>query len=543
MQFKTSVARREWLQVALGTVAYYGLERRCWAADRGHREAGQVIGEPTAELAGTQVLIDGGNAIDAIVTAALVAAVAAPHQTGIGGYGMSAMIAFDAGRQFMAIDGNSTAPAAMQTDIFRDIAEGRDRSGRNATGWLSAGVPGILSGLFLAAERFGTRPFAQLLQPAIELARNGFPWPASLVGVVRKLTAMRRDPGSERLYWPQGRELAGGEIFRNPELAEMLMALARANSVEPFYRGDIALRIAEAFQNSGGLVTAQDLALHRATLVQPIVIPWQDLHLHTAPLTAGGLTVFQILRCLESLDWYQMAGDDRRVQALMESARLAWYDRLTQLGDPQQIPDPTERLLSLDYAVASADRVRHAIDAKAKLQIPAVSPTQKGTISLSAVDRDGNMAALTLTHGEAFGSKVTVNGLGLTLGHGVSRFDVHPNHPNSPGPGKRPLHNMVPVIASRNLRACMAVGGRGGRKIPNAVLAMLLNYGSTRSLSQAIAAPRFHTEGDSQLQFEAHWPAPERKSLEAIGYSVQEAGSATLSAVAIEREQRIAAMR
>jgi gamma-glutamyltranspeptidase/glutathione hydrolase len=155
-----------------------------------------------------------------------------------------------------------------------------------------------------------------------------------------------------------------------------------------------------------------------------------------------------------------------------------------------------------------------------------------GTIHISVVDKAGNLAAITLTHGNGFGARVTVDGLGLTLGHGMSRFDPHPAHPNAPGPGKRPLHNMCPTLVLREGRPVLAIGGRGGRKIPNALFEALTSYVALgQPMEAALAAPRLHTEGNLNLELEVKWPAAEVEALTKLGYKTKTAGSATLSAV------------
>ena len=175
-----------------------------------------------------------------------------------------------------------------------------------------------------------------------------------------------------------------------------------------------------------------------------------------------------------------------------------------------------------------------------------ISRPQDGTVHLSAVDGHGNMAAVTLTHGDTLGARVTVDGLGLVLGHGMSRFDPRPGHPNSPGPGKRPLNNMCPTIVLRDGRAVLALGGTGGRKIPNSVLDVLVRYaGADATMKSAMAAPRLHTEGDVKLTLETGWPSDQAEFLKASGYTVQTGPSAVVSAVSFDPEsgKSIAATR
>jgi gamma-glutamyltranspeptidase/glutathione hydrolase len=187
--------------------------------------------------------------------------------------------------------------------------------------------------------------------------------------------------------------------------------------------------------------------------------------------------------------------------------------------------DPT----AIRSAVA---KIETAVAARQPLPVRVTTRPDQGTIHLSVADENGNLAALTLTHGGSFGARVTVPGLGLTLGHGMSRFDPHPGHPNSPGSHKRPLHNMCPTIVTKNGRAVFAVGARGGRKIPNAVAEVLLQLVARgKDLSDAVAAPRMHTEGTLAINLERAWPAGHLEELKNRGYNATTAASATVSAV------------
>lgn len=534
IQHRTRLSRRDFLKLG-GTVTLGSLAvPQLFAAEVGGSQ-GLIVGESTGEKVGLRVLEDGGNAVDAVVAAALTAAVAAPHQTGIGGYGMSAVVALDCGQRIVAIDGNSAAPAAMAKDVFKPGANGVVPGRVNEAGWLSAGVPGVLAGLQLVLDRFGTRKFGELAQPAITIARDGFEWRQNLTDVISRHEIFQKDAGSRMLYFPNGEAMRPGERFKNPELAELLSTLAQANSVEAFYRGDIAQRIADGFQKNGGLVTAQDLAAYRARIVEPLSLTWGEQTIHTAPLTAGGLSVLQMLRAMQAMNWDKLPDGLNRTQAKIEAVRLAWRDRLTKLGDPEFAKVPIEQLLSDDYARESAEQILAAVKAGKFLAHNVASNGQTGTIHLSAADRDGNFVALTLTHGESFGSRVTVEGLGLTLGAGLSRFDPRPDHPNGPGPGKRPLHNMVPTIVTRDGRPVLAIGGAGGRMIPNALLEVLTQFVVQRQpLAASLAAPRVHTEGNASLSFEKSWPTAETDELRKLGYTVSTGGTATMSAVARE---------
>lgn len=496
---------------------------------------GTVVGEPSVERIGAEILAQGGNAVDALVATALAGAVTQPHQTGIGGYGAHGVFAFDGGKRIAAIDANSVAPAAFTTDIFQPNARGEVPE-RNRHGWLAAGVPGVIAGLKLALDEFGSLPFSAVLAPAIRLVRDGFAVSPSLAGIFdRTAAAFRRDAGSARLYLPGGAPPKAGDVWKNPELAELLSTLAKAESIEPFYRGDIAQRIAEGFAKGGGLVTVQDLAAYRARLVEPLRFTWGERIIHTAPLACGGFSVLQMLALLKALKWDEMPAGVPRDHARIEAMRLAWRDRLTLLGDPAKASVPQDRLLSADYAAECAEQVLAAVRAGHVLDHGLATQSQGGTLNFSACDKHGNIAALTLTHGEAFGAQVTVDGLGLTLGHGMSRFDPQPGHPNGPGPGKRPLHNMVPLVITEGGRPIVAIGGRGGRRIPNAMFEFLTQFVVLqRPFAASLAAPRLHTEGTKLIEHQPAWPAATTESLAKIGFTMRPGGSATLSGVAWE---------
>lgn len=539
-----SITRREF-QSTIGAAAA-GLFAGHALAAEATNAPGAIRGEPTAEKVGLQVLASGGNAIDAVVAAALTAAVVVPHQTGIGGYGGAVTLAVDGGRRITAIDFNTMAPAAMKPDIFPVDGAGKVIGDKHRVGWLAAGVPGILAGLQLALDKYGTKSFREVVQPAIALARDGFPFGGAAVALQGSAKLVGLDPGSQALYFRDGKPLTATDRYSNPDLARLLEQLAKDNSVESFYRGDIARQIASAFAKNGGLVTADDMAAYRAREVEPLMMKWRDNTVHTAPLAAGGTTVIEALLLLKELKWAEREPNNiDTVNLQVEALRYAWQDRLELLGDPQHADVPLQRLLDSVTISFAAAQIEKAVAAKQPLPVRVSSRPDQGTINLSVVDKDGNLAALTLTHGDSFGAKITVPGLGLTLGHGMSRFDPKPDHPNAPGPHKQPLHNMCPTVISQNGLARYAVGARGGRKIPNAVFEVVLQLiARGQSLPEAVAAPRMHTEGTLAVSFERSWPADLVEAMQQRGYSVTTAPSATISTAGVANNGgQIAAMR
>ncbi|MDA1311857.1 MAG: gamma-glutamyltransferase [Acidobacteria bacterium] len=479
---------------------------------------------------GTDVLCCKGNAVDAAVSAALMAGVTELSGCGIAGYGGHMVIAMADGR-VSAIDYNSTAPAAMRGNTFAPDEKGVVPQAHDH-GWLSAGVPGTLAGMQMALEKFGTMSFAEALAPAIKAARDGVElseYQAKMM--VASKDVLAKDAGARTLLFQGGKPFVSGVLFRNRDLAAVLETLAAAGSAEPFYRGEIADKIAQAFAQNGGILTRDDLAAYEAEEVKTVSLEWRGYEIHTAPLTAGGVTMLEAVNILKALGWEHLGSEDEQTHARLEALRIAWNDRLTLFGDPSKVDVPLDHLASKEYADRMAERVRQAVVQREPLRIATRSREQNETVHISAVDTAGNMVALTLTHGVNFGARVVVEGLGLILGHGMSRFEPNPNHPNSPGPGKKPLHNMCPTVVLKDGRPVLALGGRGGRRIPNAVFDVLMNYvGQDRTMEESIEAPRMHTEGGLKVDCDAQWNDERKQYLRRVGYEVNDASSARVSA-------------
>ncbi len=523
------INRREFATLGVGAIAVTSCgETQAPEPSSG----GSLIGAKAVKPSqvGQEVLDSGGNAIDAAISAALTAGVTELAACGIAGYGGHMVIALADGT-VTAIDYNSTAPATMRADTFAPDNGGNVPIAHNH-GWLSSGVPGTIAGMQLAIEKYGTRTFKEALAPGIAYARDGFEISEELAGrLVAKAPKLRKDAGSVRLLFKDGEPLPAGANFQNPELAEVLEELARANSVEPFYRGEIAKQIAAQFEKNGGMVTTDDLAAYQAREVEPVRVDWRGYSMYTAPLTAGGATSLQAINVMKALGWEDYTHKHQQDHARLEALRIAWHDRLSLFGDPAHVEVPITRLLSDEYAEEAAARVRAAVEKKQPLDIKTESREQGGTIHLSAADRAGNVVSLTLTHGESFGARTTVDGLGLILGHGMSRFDPRPGAANAPGPGKKPLHNMCPTVVLRDGRPTFAVGGRGGRRIPNSLFDVLMSFvGQDGSMQEAIDAPRMHTEGSRDVDCDAPWAAEDKAYLADVGYNVIDGRSAFMSA-------------
>jgi gamma-glutamyltranspeptidase / glutathione hydrolase len=474
---------------------------------------GALSGDMIAAKAGEKILAAGGNAIDAAIATAFAACICSPSKCGIGGYGGHAMIALAGGKKIAAIDFNSTAPAAARADMFPLEPNGKVKGNVNIHGWLAAGVPGTVAGLELALARYGSRTLRDVLAPAIQMCEEGV-YVAAVKGID---DASHNDPRPEA---EQGSKLPP-EKRRNVALGKLLKTLAQRNSADSFYRGDIADTIAAAFQKNGGLVTKKDLVAYRARELTPLRVDWNGMAMHTVPLTSTGLLLLEASAALKALNWSKLSAEER-LHAKVEALRIAWADRLRYFGDPEHVSVPAEKLISANYAGELAEKISVALKTQKPVPLQVDPSRAGGTTNISAVDAHGNMIAITLTHGGGYGAHVSVDELGMVLGHGMSRFDPRPGLPNSPGPGKRPITNMCPTVVTRDGLPVLAIGGAGGTRIPNSIYEVLLNYvGLGTSMEAALAAQRIDANGTLEIGFEKNRVEADEALMKSIGYGTR----------------------
>ena len=527
------MTRRELLSLASkATIACALVPRSSRAASDSTSNAfGAVVGDRVAAKIGESILRDGGNAVDAAIAAAFAAGIASPHNCGIGGYGGHAVIALAGGKKIVAIDFNSTAPAAARGDMFPVDATGRVPGNVNNTGWLAAGVPGTLAGLELALQRYGSRSMRDILAPAIDLCEKG-----AHVAVVKGIDDL---PEKGPRPATDSASALPAEKRRNAALARTLKTIASRNSADSFYRGDLAETVAAAFKQHGGLVTRADLAVYQAREVAPMTLDWNGAIIHATPLTSTGPLLLEAFGILKSLNWAKLDAAQRQ-HAKLEALRIAWTDRLRYFGDPDAVAVPLDRLLSAAYASELGEKVSTAIQAGRPVPLDVRPSTAGGTTNISAVDAAGNMIAITLTHGGSFGARVVVNELGVVLGHGMSRFDPRPGLPNSPGPRKRPINNMCPAVVTRGGIPVLALGGAGGTRIPNSIYEVLLNYvGLGSPMDTAMLSPRLDSQGTLTVGLEKkHTPADET-FFKTIGYTTSRFTPAMVGAVEFQPATRV----
>lgn len=485
-----------------------------------------TCGNYLAARVGRDILVAGGNAVDAAVATALALCVVKPSSNGIAGYG-GAMVIYlaDIGR-VVAIDYNTRAPKATTEDMYEPVAPPLKQSNtggfagveglKNMFGPLAVSVPATIAGLSLAAKRYGRLGWSELVRPAIRLAADGFPaWPG-LREDIRSLID-NTDAESAAAFLQGGGVPEEGETWRLPDVARLLETLA--DDSDAFYHGEPARVIVERVRSMGGILTEEDMADYRVDVSEPLELDYRGHRVYAAPGISGSPTALEALAAMQFLNTRPYEADDPSYWGdLAGTLVLSWHDRLAFLGDVPGFGKLVEHLKSHRYAELIAARVR----AGNFTPIPSEFDPTTCTVHVNACDSDRNLVAMTQTHGGGYGSRVVVPGLGIALGHGMSRFNPEAGHPNSPGPWKQPLHNMSPMIITKDGKPVAAIGLPGGRTIPSLMpqfAAAIADFGMTAA--QQLNLPRIHTQGGA-IQHTADLPEYARKAISQRGHELVE---------------------
>lgn len=494
-----------------------------------------VTDAPLATRVGVRELEAGGNAVDAAIAAAFALAVVYPEAGNLGGGGF--MVVRMADGTVAALDFRETAPLAATRDMYLD--ENGELTDRSLTGHLASGVPGSVAGLWEAHRRFGSRPWAELLAPAIRLAEEGFVVDEAFASAVRaQAERLAQFPASAALFLPGGEPVRAGTRWRNPDLAAVLRRVAERGPAG-FYEGETADLIVAEMQRGGGIITHEDLRRYRARWREPIIFDYRGYQvISMPPPSSGGITLALIANILEGYDLRRLGWHSPTTLHLTaEAMRRAFADRNHYLADPDFVEVPREMLLSKAYAA----RLRSSIALDRATPSSAIAHPTGGrasegnhTTHLSVVDQHGNAVALTTTINELFGSAVTVAGAGFLLNNEMDDFAAKPGSPNLFGlvqgeanaiePGKRPLSAMTPTIVTRDGRPVLITGARGGPRIITAVfqvLSNILDYGM--DVSAAVAASRIHHQHLPDVLYyeENGLTADQIRALEALGHTLQ----------------------
>lgn len=476
-----------------------------WAGNNAlPRDFAVASAHPLATDAGIQILQQGGNAFDAAITVAAVLGVVEPYSAGIGGGGFWLLQKPEAS-QPVFLDARETAPGAARADLYINRQGEVDRQLATDTA-LAAGIPGQPAAFVHLARHFGKLPLSRTLEPAIRLARDGFP----LNPVYRSLAEFRapvlkRNPDSYRIFLDGGKAFSTNTRIRQPELATTLQALADKGQAG-FYDGEIARKLVDGVKAGGGIWQLDDLKNYRVVERAPIHFRYQDAIIWSAPPpSAGGIALGQMFGMLAQFK-LPAAGTLDQTHRLIEIMRRAYRDRALYLGDPDFTDVPVARLLDADYLQTLAADIS-AAHATPSAQLGKANPPPSGphTTHLSVIDRQGNRVAATLSINLPFGSGYTVAGTGVLLNNEMDDFSAQPGSPNAYGlvgssanaiaPGKRPLSSMTPTFMEygpADNRQLAILGTPGGSRIITMVFLGLQEALDGKPPQDWVDRPRFH---------------------------------------------------
>ena len=512
-----------------------------------------VSQERLASGVGAAILRRGGNAIDAAVATAFALAVTLPQAGNLGGGGF--LLFWHQGqRKAYALNFREMAPRRAYAEMFLGADGDVDRQ-KATRSLLSSGVPGTVAGLLEAQQRFGVLSRAEVMAPAIALARGGFPvYPALAASLQQALPLLGNDPAAKQIFYRLKPNIAAvafyqpGDIFKQPQLAATL-ALISQRGKAGFYRGEVGAKINALMQKKGGLIDSFDLINYKAPWVEPIKGEFKGLTvLSMPPPSSGGVTLVQLLNLLEPFDLAQMGlNSAAAIHTMVEAMNLAYRDRNSELGDPDQMLIPTERLISKSYADSLRPLIRtdrHTPSSELKA-LTILQGNSTNTTHLSVADRHGSLVALTTTLNFAYGNGVVVPGTGFLLNNEMDDFSAKPGVANAYGlvqgernaiaPYRRPLSSMAPTIvldAAGN--PWLATGSPGGSRIITTVLQVLLNrilHGL--NLASAVLASRVHSQlWPDQILMEEGISQDTQKIIEMMGHKlVQSAAMGSANSV------------
>lgn len=490
--------------------------------------------------AGLQILQEGGNAVDAAIATAFALAVVYPAAGNIGGGGF--LVYHGADGETTTFNFREKAPLAATADMYLDET-GRIRDNSNHSGLLAVGVPGTVAGMWLAHQKYGSLPWADLVEPAVRLAADGFPFSWSMVNYSRSQEARsNRDPiysATARSFTKPGlAPYEAGETIRQPDLARTLERI-RDNGRDGFYKGETARLVADFMRANGGIITEEDLELYEAEELAPIHGTYRGYDIYSMPPpSSGGTALVEMLNILEGFDLDKIGHNSALyLHVLTETMRRAYADRAEHLGDPNFNPDmPIDWLTSKEHA----DDIRGSIDLfkasesdSSRFSAAYERYESEETTHYSVVDAEGNAVSVTYTLEFGYGSGIVVDGAGFLLNNEMGDFNPIPGFtsrngligtpPNLVAPEKRMLSSMTPTIIAKDGKPVLIIGTPGGKTIINTVLQVVLNViDHDMNVAQAIEAPRIHHQWLPDItSLERNISIDTRRLYEMMGHSVR----------------------
>jgi gamma-glutamyltranspeptidase/glutathione hydrolase len=470
-----------------------------------YRNGMVVCAYPDASQAGLTILKKGGNAVDAAVAVQFSLAVTVPEAGNIGGGGF--MVFRGANGKTNTLDFREKASAAATTNMYLDSA-GNVIPNMSLYTHSASGVPGSVDGMFTAHKKYGKLNWDELLQPAIDLAENGFKITARLAADLNRTQAMFKKQNPGKTYLLKDTPWKEGDILIQPDLGKTL-ELIRDKGRNGFYKGKVADEIVAEMQNGKGLITKADLANYHAVWRKALTGNYKGYHIITMPPpSSGGIALLQLLKTVEKYPLHRWGfNQDSTVQVMVEAERRVYADRSKYLGDPDFFKVPVDSLLNPVYL----DSRMKSFSWDAATPSTSIQPgsfvgyESDQTTHYSIVDKDGNAVSITTTLNDSFGSKIFVAGGGFLMNNEMDDFSSKPGTPNMFGltggkansiqPGKRMLSSMTPTIVEKDGKLFMVVGTPGGATIITSVFQTILNVVEfDQDMQQAVDSKRFHMQ-------------------------------------------------
>ncbi|MBV9637490.1 MAG: gamma-glutamyltransferase family protein [Methylobacteriaceae bacterium] len=474
--------------------------------------------QPLAAQAGVRMLLKGGNAVDAAIAAAATLTIVEPVSNGLGSDAFA--IVWD-GKELLGLNASGVAPAAWSTDYFGK-KYGEEAGGlarRPMRGWDSVTVPGAIAGWAALHERLGRLPFADLLEPAIEVAERGHAIaPIVALKWAAAVPILEREPGYAEAFMPHGRAPQVGEKFIFKAAAQTLRRLAKAGARD-FYEGETARQILKFAAECGAVLTLQDLKDYRVDWVAPLRISYRGYELHEIPPNGQGIAALIALGILRRFDLGAHALDGVDSQHLqIEAMKLAFADVYRYVADPSAMDVTPQAMLDENYLAARAK----LIDMRRATHFRFGRPQGGGTVYLTAADESGMMISFIQSNYMGFGSGVVVPGTGISLQNRGFGFSMDPRSPNVVAGGKRPFHTIIPAFLMKDGAPVMSFGVMGGDMQPQGHMQTLVRMLDYRQQPQAACdAPRWKVNRDFTLDVEATMRQDTVAALAARGHELK----------------------
>jgi gamma-glutamyltranspeptidase/glutathione hydrolase len=467
---------------------------------------------PLAAQAGLRMLLKGGNAVDAAIAAAAAMTIVEPVSNGLGSDAFC--ILWD-GKALHGLNASGRAPKAWTPEYFKK-KYGADARTPPVRGWDSATVPGAVAGWVAMSERFGKLPFADLLEPAIEIAERGYAVP---VVVQQKWAAaaplLAEQPGYAQAFMPWGRAPHVGELFRFKEAARSLKLIAQSKGAA-YYGGEIAEAAAKHARENGGAVTVEDFAAYEPEWVTPLAKNYAGHTLHEIPPNGQGISALMALGILSNFDLASMkvdGVDSQHVQ--IEAMKLAFADIYRYVAEPSSMEVTAEQLLDDAYLASRAK----LIDMKRAQDFGAGNPVKGGTIYLSTADESGMMVSFIQSNYMGFGSGIVVPGYGLSMQNRGHSFSLDAKSPNVVAPGKRPFHTIIPAFLTKDGKPVMSYGVMGANMQPQGHMQTLVRMLDYKQNPQAACdAPRWRFNQGLEINVESAMDPATVQGLAARGH-------------------------